>query len=222
MAVTELSGVGEKTAEELREKHGIETVSGFCVAVFGESGDEVSETLYSPLTVLRALYWETRESVPNSEFGLDRSRYRAIDVMMFIRVFGVRADWLSDEYFGSHDIESKYAVSPSDVVWSEGCVTNEEMTAGYAYWGIPWDFDEDKWESAKEVQEMDSGLVKFSRGETSSAVDPELLFGVEKITGCNYETDDLSDVKVHSKESDFPVLIFHDDIPGRYMVAPRL
>lgn len=220
-SVDDLPGIGAKTAERLEENHGILTAGDLSIAFFGNDGKAVSDTLYSPLKIAGPLYRETRESVPNSAFGLDKSRYRAIDVMMFARVFGVSAEWLIDDYFTSYDISSKYSLSPDDFVWSNGCVTNEKNTVGYAYWGIPWDFQEEDWGAAKEVKSKD-GLVEFSRGEAATCVKRELLEGIERITGKQYEENGVGDVQVHRENDGMPVFIYDSGIPGRYMIAPRI
>lgn len=220
--MVDVSGIGAKTAERLDEVHGIETASELSVGFFGECGGGVSETLYSPSKVMGSLYRQTREVVANESFGVDRSRYRAIDVMVFIRVFGVGVEWLTSEFFTQHDVSSKYDIGPSDFVWSDGCVTNAKNTVGYAYWGIPWEYDEGLWGDVEAVSMESDGVVRFERAETTACVSLELLEGIEKITGREYVDGGACNVQIHRESDDMPVLIYDSEISGRFMIAPRV
>lgn len=219
--VGELPGIGSKTAERLVDDHGIETVDELSIAFFGDRGKEVAESLHSPMKVVGPLYRATRDTVPNSTFGVDKSRYRVLDVMAFIRVFGVGASCLTDDFVTSYAVGSKYDLEPGDFVFSHGNVVDADNILMYAYWGIPQDFDEDEFVPAESVDATEE-LVEFEGAETASTVKSKFLDGVARITGRDYRDGDVSMVQVSSEHDDFPILVYDEEIPGRYLIAPRI
>lgn len=224
--LTDIPGVGSKTAESLREL-GYEDAYSLAVGYLTNDGRRIQDTLYD---VGRWHRYVRELHIPNQALGIeDRSEVDLAGMMLLFRMHDAAIGYLAggartrshiyllneDDFYSDTVIDGS-TVRPGDIDWESPTAVTGDETMSYGPWSPAPDGDD--YESAAECIEAEDDCFKFTSANYSVMVKRDKVDTATVLTGC-----DLRDApgRVLLPDDDAPVRI---DGEGQNMVriAPFL
>lgn len=226
---TELPEIGPQTAKKLSNTIDMDPtdVCGLARAFFSSEGEVIANVVNNADALIPPLLQASRD-LPSDTFKVQVNTSIVLEVMAFIRTFRVNPEFLRADCTYSGQSPNRFAVSPSDVDWEQGIITDRFDVAASVY--AP--------ESARSNHQIDISCtdtepdyltqnpydwVGYNTNGVRSLVGYEYVETIGSLCDCDFvDESDFESIQMHGSKDDFIVAFSGPTWTTDIAVAPKM
>lgn len=221
--LTDITGIGPATAEQLADRHGIETARQLATSLFGEDATWIDDTLQQTENAISELVAIVHQ-VGMDNTGVSLNSHQLAHAMALHRVAGISHSFLDyGGYTGVHP--NNYEIPATGVDWTRGFTTGRFNAVAHVHdWEMATDTFGDIRQaiSAQPTVKTKTGThTTFTTGEASTRLGNDFIDTVEQAVGIDVRTQNER-LAIHPTEDDCIAIVELKGANTAYLIAPRV